>query len=563
MGEKYTIGIDFGTLSGRCVVVNVRTGEEAGTSVFEYPHGVMSDMLPDGIKLGIDWNLQHPKDYIEVLRRTIPGALEKAGITGEAVIGIGTDFTACTMLPMDCDGTPLCFQEKYKSEPNAYVKLWKHHAAQRYADELNRIAGERKERFLQRYGGKISSEWMIPKIWQTLCEAPSVYEETDCFIEAADWIVFYLTGNLKRNGSSAGYKAIWNKREGYPDNHFFKALDERMEHLVEEKLKGEIVSIGQRAGLLKPELARELGLKAETPVAVGHLDAAGATVGAKITEPGKLLIMMGTSSCHMLIGEKEVNVPGICGLVEDGIIPGAIGYEAGQSCVGDHFQWVTENCVPKNYAEEAAKRKLSLHQYLSGLAAKREIGESGLIALDWWNGNRSVLVDGKLSGMIVGMTLQTKPEDIYRALIEATAYGTRLIIDTFEQHHVPVKEVIIAGGIAEKNPFIMQIYADVTGRRIRIAGSKQNAALSSAIWAAVSAGGKAGGYDSLSEAVEHMGSLKEQVYEPKKEHTKRYNRLYEEYLILHDYFGKGMNDVMKRLKDLQEEIFIRKAEDDK
>lgn len=561
MGEKYTIGIDFGTLSGRCVIVNVETGEETATSVFDYPHGVMNDSILNGTKLGIDWNLQHPADYIRVIRHTIPDAIKKAGIDAKDIIGIGTDFTACTMLPVDEEGTPLCFQEKYKSEPNAYVKLWKHHSAQSYADRLNKIAKERKESFLNRYGGKISSEWMLPKVWQTLDEAYEVYRDTYSFLEAADWIVFYLTGEMKRNCSSAGYKAIWHKREGYPDKDFLKALDPRLEHVVEEKLRGEIVSVGSRAGLLKRQLAKELGLRPYIPVAVGHLDAAGATVGAKIIEPGKMLIMMGTSSCHMLMGEKEVNVPGICGLVEDGIIPGAIGYEAGQSCVGDHFQWIIENCVSSGYLDKACKQNMNLHQYLSDLASKQEAGEHGLIALDWWNGNRSVLADARLSGVIVGMTLKTKPEDIYRALIEATAYGTRLIIDTFESCEVSVKEVIIAGGIAEKNPFMMQVYADVTGRSIRIAGSKQNAALSSAIWASVAAGESEGGYDTLEEAVAHMGNLKDKIYEPRCANTKIYDRLYNEYLLLHDYFGKGMNDVMKRLKDLQEEIFMRKADD--
>lgn len=563
MSDKYTIGIDFGTLSGRCVIVNVNTGKETSSSVFDYPHGVMNDCLPDGTKLGIDWNLQHPGDYVEVLKQTIPNAVKSAGIDAADIIGIGTDFTACTMLPVDNTGMPLCFREKYQSVPNAYVKLWKHHAAQKFADKLNQTAKERNESFLQRYGGKISSEWMIPKIWQTFEEAPEIYEEAHSFVEAADWIVFYLTGVMKRNCSSAGYKAIWNKRKGYPDKDFFRALAPGLENLVKDKLSDPVVPVGKKAGGLRSDLALELGLRPEIPVAIGHLDAAGATVGAGITDAGKMLIMMGTSSCHMLIGEKEVEVPGICGLVEDGIIPGAIGYEAGQSCVGDHFQWAVENCFPSSYAGQAAEMGLNPHQYLSALAARQEVAENGLIALDWWNGNRSILVDGKLSGIIVGLNLKTKPEDIYRALIEATAYGTRLIIETFETAGVPVNEVTIAGGIAEKNPFIMQTYADVTGRKIRIAGSRQNAALSSAIWAALAAGKAQGGFDSLDEAVVHMGNLKEQVYEPKQKNTEIYDKLYQEYLLLHDYFGRGINDAMKRLKDLQEEIFMRKADEKK
>lgn len=556
---KYTLGIDFGTLSGRCVVVNVETGEEVAVSVFEYPHGVMDKSLPDGHPLGVDWQLQHPQDYIDVIKNAVPDAIRQAGIHADDVIGIGTDFTACTMLPVDEEGMPLCFKEEFRSEPNAYVKLWKHHAAQKYADKLNETAEKRKERFLGRYGGKISSEWMVPKVWQTLDEAPKVYEHTFSFLEAADWIVLYLTGVMKRNCSSAGYKAIWSKKEGYPGKDFFKALDPRLENLVEDKFKGEIVSVGQKAGGLRKEVALETGLKEGTAVAVGHLDAAGATIGAKIVEAGKMLIMMGTSSCHMLIGEKETNVPGMCGMVKDGLIPGAIGYEAGQSCVGDHFQWAVENCTPAAYKEEAEKKGMNLHQYLSELASMQEVGENGLIALDWWNGNRSVLVDGKLSGMLVGMTLQTKPEDIYRALIESTAYGTRLIIETFIEHGVPVNEIIIAGGIAEKNPFAMQVYADVTGKTIKIAGSRQNAALSSAIWAAIAAGKEKGGYDSAEEAAACMGNLKDKTYEPNMENHKAYNELYREYMVLHDYFGRGENNVMKRLKNMQEEIYRRKT----
>lgn len=558
---KYTLGIDFGTLSGRCIVVNVETGEEMAVSVYEYPHGVMDKHLPGGRLLGVDWQLQHPQDYIDVIKNTVPDAVNRAGIKAEDIIGIGTDFTACTMLPVDEEGIPLCLKEKFASEPNAYVKLWKHHAAQKYADRLNETAKEREEGFLERYGGKISSEWMIPKVWQTLDEAPEVYGNTYSFLEAADWIVLYLTGEMKRNCSSAGYKAIWNKKEGYPDKEFFKALDPGLENLVEDKFKGDIVSVGQKAGGLLKSVAQEIGLKEGTAVAVGHLDAAGATIGAKIVEAGKMLIMMGTSSCHMLIGEKEVNVPGMCGVVTDGLIPGAIGYEAGQSCVGDHFQWAAENCAPADYKEKAEEKGMNLHQYLTELASEQEVGENGLIALDWWNGNRSVLVDGKLSGMLVGLTLQTKPEDIYRALIESTAYGTRLIIETFIEHGVPVNEIIIAGGIAEKNPFAMQVYADVTGKSIRIAGSKQNAALSSAIWAALAAGKENGGYDSLKTAAEQMGNLKDKTYSPNMENHEVYNRLYKEYLILHDYFGRGENNVMKRLKNMQEEIYKKRTGD--
>lgn len=552
--EKYTIGIDFGTLSGRCLLVDVASGKEAAASVYEYPHGVIEGSLPDGKKLPIDWYLQHPKDYLEVLKNTVGKTLDKAGVKPEQVIGIGVDFTACTMLPITEDGTPLCMLEKYRSDPNAYVKLWKHHSAQPQADRLTRVAREREESFIKRYGGKISSEWMLPKILQTLEESPDVYRDTYTFLEAGDWIVLQLTGKLMRNSCAAGAKSLWHKRNGFPSKEYFKAVHPGLENVVEDKLKGPVVSIGTRAGLLTDAGAALCGLPAGTPVAVAHLDAHGATIGAKVVSEGKMLVMIGTSSCHELMCREEKEVEGICGYVEDGIVPGYFGYEAGQSCVGDHFSWFVRNCVPSAYEEAAKESGCSIYEYLDRKACAKKVGESGLIALDWWNGNRSVLADGELSGLLIGCTLQTKPEDIYRALIEATAFGTRKIIETFAGYGVPVDEIIMAGGIARKNPFIMQTYADVTGRTIQIAGSEQNAALSSAIWAALAAGSENGGYDDVNLAAEKMGKLMDVAYVPDQAKKRQYDILYREYIALHDYFGRGTNDVMKRLKRMASEI---------
>jgi L-ribulokinase len=559
MGKKYAIGVDFGTQSGRAVLVEVDTGREVATAVKEYPHGVMDEYLPDGkTKLEPDWALQHPQDYLDVLAETIPAVLKEAGVSNEDVIGVGIDFTACTMLPIDKDGTPLCFYEEYKSHPHAYVKLWKHHAAQDEANRLNQIAAERGEEFLQRYGGKISSEWLFPKIWQILNEAPEIYERAAKFIEAADWIVLQLTGQEKRNSCTAGYKAIWHKRKGYPSKDFFRALDPRLENVVDEKLSRDIYPIGTKAGEITEKAARLTGLKPGTAVAVGNVDAHVAVPAVGITEEGKMLMIMGTSTCHMLLGKEEKMVPGICGVVEDGIIPGYMGYEAGQSCVGDHFEWFVKNCVPAAYVQEAKERGISVYRLLAEKAQKLAVGESGLVALDWWNGNRSVLVDVDLTGVIVGCTLLTKPEEIYRALIEATAYGTRMIIETFEEHGIPIYELYAAGGIAEKDPFMMQIYADVTNREIRISGSPQAPALGSAMFGAVAAGKERGGYDSIVEAAKVMAKVKDTVYRPIPENVKMYDRLYAEYKILHDYFGRGANDVMKRLKEIKRQATAAK-----
>lgn len=548
---KYTIGIDFGTLSGRCVLIDSSDGSRKASSVCEYRHGVMDEALPSGKKLPPGgFALQDPKDYVEVLKTTIREVIDKAGIQAEEIYAVGIDFTACTMLPVKEDGTPLCSLKRFENEPNAYVKLWKHHSAQCYADRINELAERREEPFLKRYGGKISSEWMFPKIMETFCEAPDVYDETDSFMEAADWIVMLLTGRMTRNTSSLGLKAIWNPTDGYPGEDFFEELEPGLKSVVTEKLKGGIITIGTCAGTVTAAAGRMTGLLEGTVVAAGHLDAAGASVGAGVVTPGKMLIMMGTSNCHELLTDKEVYVPGVCGYNDDCVIPGYIGYEAGQSCVGDHFDWLVKNFVPSSYEKEAERMGMDMHTYLSKKSSEKLPGETGLLALDWWNGNRSVLVDGDLTGLIVGMTLQTRPEEIYRALVEATAFGTRKIIENYEEHGINISEVIIAGGIARKNPFIMQVYADVLGKPVTIAGSGQNAALSSAIWAAYAAGTARGGYDTLEEAVEHMADILDLEYQPDEEAKGAYDILYEEYEKLHDYFGRGINPVMKRLKNL-------------
>lgn len=558
-GRKYSIGIDFGTESGRTVLVDVATGEEVATAVHYYKDGVIDEYLPGtDIRLPPDFALQNPADYIEVLKETIPAVLREAGVKPEDVIGLGTDFTACTMMPIDKNGVPLCLKEEWRDNPHAWVKIWKHHAAQPEANKLNEIARQRGEKFLERYGGKISSEWLFPKIWQILDEAPEIYEAADRFIEGADWIVLQLTGQEKRNSCTAGYKAIWEKRTGYPSDDFFAALDPRMRHVVDEKLSRDIYPLGERAGGITAEMARLTGLKEGTPVSIGNVDAHVSVPAATVTEPGRMVMIMGTSICHMVLGTEQHIVEGMCGVVEDGIIPGYFGYEAGQSCVGDHFAWFVEHAAPAQYFEEAKRRGIDIHALLEEKAAALSPGESGLLALDWWNGNRSILVDVDLTGMLLGATLATRAEEIYRALIEATAYGTNIIIKTFEKSGVPIRELVACGGLPEKNKLLMQIYSDVTGREIKVAASSQAGALGSAMFGAVAAGAAAGGYDSIFEAAKYMAHLKDETYRPFSEHHKLYSRLYAEYERLHDYFGRGENDVMKRLKNLRAQVLAEK-----
>ncbi|MBB6671770.1 ribulokinase [Cohnella nanjingensis] len=554
MSKKYAIGVDYGTQSGRAVLVDLTNGHEIADHVTPYPHGVIDERLPgSGKPLGHDWALQHPDDYLEVLRRSVPAVLREAGISPQDVIGLGIDFTACTMLPIDEQGTPLCFKPEWRDHPHGWVKLWKHHAAQEEADRLNAIAADRGERFLPRYGGKISSEWMIAKVWQILNEAPEVYEATDRFTEATDWVISQLTGAFVRNSCTAGYKSIWHKREGYPSPGFFGALDPRMANLTETKLRGDIVPLGTKAGELTPEMAALTGLAAGTAVAVGNVDAHAAVPAVGVVTEGKLVMAMGTSICHMLLGTEEVEVEGMCGVVEDGIIPGYLGYEAGQSAVGDIFEWFVEEGVPA-YVKEAAEREgVGVHQWLTDRASRYKPGQTGLIALDWWNGNRSVLVDTNLTGVVVGYSLLTKPEELYRTLLEATAFGTRTIIDAFHGSGVPVREVYACGGLPQRNPLLMQIYADVTNREIKVADSKQTPAVGAAMFGAVAAGSAKGGYDSIVDAARAMARVREETFKPIPENVAVYERLYREYRELHDYFGRGANDVMKRLKTLKDE----------
>jgi L-ribulokinase len=554
--SKYAIGVDFGTLSGRAVIVNVADGKELATAVHTYANGVIDEYLPGtDIRLEPDWALQDPHDYIEVFKMAIPAVLQESGVDPVDVIGVGIDFTACTMLPTKADGTPLCFLPEWRGNPHAWVKLWKHHAAQPEANRLNAIA--RAQGFghiLDRYGGKISSEWFFPKVWQILDEAPEVYAAADRLIEGADWVVWQLTSVETRNSCTAGYKAMWSKTEGFPPNAFFKALDPRLENVVDEKMMRDISPLGARAGGLTEAAAGWTGLRPGTAVAVANVDAHVAVPAATVTEAGRMVMIMGTSICHMVIGETEEIVPGMCGVVMDGILPDLPGFEAGQSCVGDHFQWFTETCVPESYEAEARERGISIHELLEEKAAAQKPGESGLLALDWWNGNRSVLVDVDLTGMMLGMTLLTKPEEIYRALIEATAYGTRLIIETFGQNNVPVRELVATGGLPDRNKLLMQIYADVTGLPIYIPEATQIGALGSAMHGAVAAGAAAGGYDSIIDASLNMARLRDESFQPIAENKAIYDQLFAEYVTLHDYFGRGANDVMKRLKQLKAEI---------
>jgi L-ribulokinase len=540
----YVIGVDYGTLSARALVVRAGDGAELGSAVYEYPHAVMERTLASsGAALPPQWALQDPSDYVEALRQAVPAAVRAAGIRPDEVVGIATDFTASSPLPVLADGTPLCQVPGFEDRPHAYVKLWKHHAAQRQADRINALAAERGEPWLARYGGRISSEWEFAKALQVLEEDPEVYDRMDRWVEAADWIVWQLCGRETRNACTAGYKGIYQEGH-YPSEDYLRALDERFAGFVADKLSPGIDALGARAGELTGEAADWTGLPQGIAVAVGNVDAHVTAPAAQAIAPGRMLIIMGTSNCHVMNGEQVADVPGMCGVVDGGIAPGLWGFEAGQTGVGDIFAWFTDNAVPPRYHDEARARGIDLHDHLSELAGQQEVGAHGLVALDWNNGNRSVLVDHDLSGLIVGLTLATRAEDIYRALLEATAFGTRVILEAFADAGVPVQELYVAGGLI-KNPVIMQIYSDVARMPLHLIGSDQGPAFGSAMHAAVAAGA----HPDIHAAAAAMGSARRDAYAPDPARADAYDVLFEHYRRLHDHFGRGGDDVMHRLRE--------------
>ena len=553
--KRYVLGLDFGTLSGRALLVEVDTGREAATAVHPYPDGVIETNLPgDKNRLAPATALQNPADYLEVLAVTIPEVLRAAKIKPEQVIGIGTDFTSCTVLPTRADGTPLCLDRRWRKNPHAWVKLWKHHAPQPEADSINEIARSRDEPFLRALGGRYSSEWFFSKLLETVRAAPEVFDAAARFIEAGDWITWQLCGVEQRSLSAAGFKAMRVCEDGkggwtYPGRNFFRALHPKLEKVVAAKMTAPLLPPGALAGRLTAAMAKLTGLREGTPVAVGNIDAHAAVPACTVTTPGRMVMIMGTSTCHLLLGKTREEIPGICGVVEHGVVPGLWGYEAGQAGVGDLFAWYVQHGAPASVERDAHAARMSAYEFLETAAARLRPGESGLLALDWWNGCRSVLMDSDLSGLLVGLTLATRPAEIYRALMEATAFGTRQIIETFTRAGVAIDELCACGGLAQKSPHLVQLYADVTGRPIHIAASEQTCALGAAMFAAVAAGA----HPDIHAAARRMAQVQKKIFQPRPKTKPAYDRLYAEYLRLHDAFGRDAGSAMKRLQQLKAE----------
>jgi len=552
--KKVSIGLDYGTESARALIVDVQTGEEISTAAMEYPNGVMQNSLPDGTLLEPESALQDPNDYLLVLSSIIPEAINKGNITAERVISLGIDFTASTVLPTTKDGTPLCNLSEFNSEPYAWVKLWKDHTSQPEAEEMNVLAEKRGEAFLRRYGRRLSSEWMFPKALRMLRKAPYVYSSMDRFIEAGDWLVWQLTGNEKRSACQAGYKGMWSKSDGYPSCEYLNKLDDSFSTFVIDKLDSGVHSLGRAAGGLQPEWADKLGLIKDTQVAISIIDAHAAVFGSAVYDSGKMVLALGTSTCHLVMNKENIEINGVAGIVEDGIVPGYAAYESGQSAVGDIFLWFIRNYVSNEYFKKAKEQNLDIFKYFEILASKVSPGSNGLLALDWWNGNRSTLMDADLSGLFIGLTLSTIPEEIYRALIEATAFGTLAIIDNHVDQGINIDELYATGGLAEKNELLLQIYADVTGRKVKVAKSTQAAALGAAIIGSVAAGVENNGYNSFEEAVKSMAKLKDYVFQPDKKNNQLYQEIYAEYKILYKEFGSGIPRTMKNLKRIRNKI---------
>ena len=544
MDKKYTIGIDFGTLSARAVALDLTTGEETADAVFVYPHGVMDRALPSGKVLPPQYALQHPQDYLDALREVVGGILQKIDKT--AIKAICLDFTTCTVLPVDEKGIPLCFDPCFCDEPHAYVKLWKHHGAVKQAKEFDRVANSRGEKWMVNCGGTSSSEWLFPKILETLQEAPEVYEKTYRFYEAVDWLSLVLTGQETHNPCTAGLKGYWDAETGFPENEFFCQVDPRLDGVVGTKVCRQVDRVDQLSGFVSKAGAELTGLLEGTPVAMPIGDAHAALPALNVSGDGDALLVVGTSGVLMVNTAEKADVPGICSLVDGGVFPNLCTMEAGQAGLGDCFDWFVKNCVPGDYQEEARNKGKSIHTLLQEKAAGQRPGESRLIALDWFNGNRSILKNDGLSGLVLGMTLQTRPEEIYRALLESTAYGLRVILDNYEEHGVRINRLYAAGGIAVKSPLLMQIYADVLGRAIVVSDSSQAGARGSALYAAVAAGECA----DIIEAAGKFAQPNGLTYDPNPKNVTLYEALYREYRRLHDYFGAGGNGVMDRLYDI-------------
>ena len=534
----YSIGVDFGTESGRAMLLDLDTGEELASREVRYPHGVIDRELPhSGERLPPDWALQDPDDWVLVVEEAIPHVVAEAGVDPRLVVGLGVDFTSCTVLPVDAGGTPLCKFERWRGHPHAWPKLWKHHAAQPIADRLNQVALERGEAFLTRYGGRISAEWYFPKLIELWLEDREVYDEAAGFIEATDWIVWYLTGRECRQSCTAGYKALWSPDEGFPTAAYFEAAYPGFDTPL-AKLGRTFVPLGTRAGTLRPAVADALSLPEEVAVAVGNVDSFVSVPGCGVDRTGVYVTVVGTSICDMLLDAREVRLPGITGVVRDGILPGLFGYEAGQAAVGDMLGWFVDTLDADGEGFGGLERR----------AAGLRAGESGLVALDWWNGNRSVLGDSHLSGVMLGLTLQTGREQLYRGLLEAIALGNRRIVDNFIEHGLEIEEIVACGGVAERSPLLMQLFADIGGMSVSVPASAGIPARGAALFGAVAGGAFADIFAATRALRPPIGRR----YLPDDDAHATYQEVYRIYRQAYELLGRSQSELLHGLRRIRD-----------
>lgn len=546
--ETYTIGIDYGSLSARAVLMRVSDGRAVAACEYVYPHAVLSEKLPSGKPLPPDWALQVPEDYIEALGVVVPGVLRESGVCAEQVIGLGLDVTSTTMLPTTADGRALCSLPRYADEPHAYIKMWKHHAAAAQAERIQALAEEEKAPWLEQFGGFVSAEHYLPKAAQIAQEAPELFADCGRLIEVGDWLVWRLTGQESRGYCAAAFKTYYSLENGDVSGEFLGKISPALSKLC-EKLPGPVVMAGDAAGTLSAAGAALTGLKEGTAVSAAGVDAHVSAIGSKTTRAGDVLLIVGTSTCIIMQGREYCQVRGLNGVVPQGITGGMNTYEGGQSAVGDLFAWFCGNMVPQSYHDEAAARGMDIQQYLTELAAAKKPGESGLVALDWINGVRSMLMDFELSALICGMTMETRAEDIYRALIEATAFGAWKIVKSTMDAGVQVEKIYASGGIPLKNSLLMQIYADVFCMDIHVIDEPYSASLGSAILG-LAASEQGGGFENLDALTAAYKKKPKLVYTPAAENVGIYRELFEIYSELYEEYGRK-NDAMKKLRRLR------------
>ena len=541
--DKYTLGVDFGSLSARAVICRVSDGSVIAQYEQSYPHAVMTDFLPDGTRIPAGFFLQHPMDYPFALEESVRGALAAAKILREQIIGLSLDFTGCTILPLNQKGEPLCVDAAFESHPYAYVNMWKQRNAQREAQEIEAVIRRHDPAMLKRYGGHVAPEMLQCKVLKTLREDPEVFAAADRFIEAQEYMLQLLTGNAVRNTSMAAVKSFWDAEKGYPE--YLGEVHPVFEHPEKTFLRGRMVRPYESAGGLTERMAARLGLCAGIPVAGGHYDAHAAMYALNV-QGGEALMTLGTSSGLVCSDASFREVEGAASAMWDTILPGRYAYASGQPAFGDTLSWYVQNAVPQSVQEAAEKENISVHQYLTREAAKLSPGECGMVALDWWNGNRSCLQNGNLSGMLLGMTLTTGAADIYRALLEGISFGMRRMVDSYREQGFDIRVLNTCGGISFKNQLLMQILSDVINLPVRRSRNVPAPAVGACMLSAVAAGA----YDTIYDAMAHMHCLEDEVIYPNSAQAETYETLYREYLLLHDTFGRGVNPVMNTLRDI-------------